>query len=99
MGVIEREASAPSVGENDRFVLRREKGWAGALRPHSLVGRRVTRLPLGDRLAIDAISLGENDVFLIARLDGPSDCWRRRRTGVRPLFRRSAWSARHAPVP
>ena len=88
MSVIEREAGAPAIGENDCFVAWREKARAGILRAHSLVGRRLAGLPFGDRLAIDAISPGESDVCLLARLDSAPHSWRRRRAGMRSLSRR-----------
>jgi hypothetical protein len=54
MGVIQHEAGAPSVGANNRFVFIGEKACAA----RSLIGREVSRLPFGDRLAIDTMSLG-----------------------------------------
>src|SRR5271165_1554094 len=56
--------------------------------PH--VGRKLTRLPFGDRLAIDAIPLGENGVFLLARLDRFSNAWGGRRRAVRSTCQLSA---------
>jgi hypothetical protein len=47
MGVVQREAGEPPVGENDRlvFIVRRlARGFFGA---HSVIGRRVARLPFG----------------------------------------------------
>jgi hypothetical protein len=99
MRVVEREAGAPPVGENDRFVFIGEKTCAGSLRPHSLVGREVSRLPFGDRLAIDAVSLGENDVRLLAGLNRASDSWRCRRTGMRSSLHRLAGLSRHSSFP
>jgi hypothetical protein len=86
-GVIEREAGAPAVGENDRFVLEREKFWTGIFRAHSLVGDRLARFPFGDRLAVDAIPPGQNRVCLVARLDRAPDFWGRLCAAVRPSRR------------
>ena len=97
--VVEREAGAPAVDENDRFVVLRENVRAGIFRAHSLVGRRLAGLPFGDRLATDAIPLGENGVFLLARLDRSTDPWRRRRTGVCLRLCRSASFSHHSLLP
>jgi hypothetical protein len=67
---------------------------ASPKRPHdpgnAHVGRKHTRLPFGDRLAIDAIPLGENGVFLLARLDRFSNAWGGRRRAVRSICQLSA---------
>ena len=62
----------------------------GDFRTHPHVGRKLTRLPFGDRLAIDAIPLGENGVFLLARLDRFSNAWGGRRRAVRSTCQLSA---------
>jgi hypothetical protein len=99
MRVVEREAGALPVSEDDRFILAREKCGAGILRTHSLVGYGLPRLPFGDRLAIDAMSLGENGVCLLTRLNCSSDTWRRRRTGMRFTSRPSTSFSRHTLSP
>src|SRR5208337_2093602 len=62
----------------------------GIFRTHPHVGRKLTRLPFGDRLAIDAIPLGENGVFLLASLDRFSNAWGGRRRAVRSTRQLSA---------
>jgi hypothetical protein len=99
MGVIEREAGAPPVGENDRFIVEREKARAGGLWTHSLVEYELPRLPFGDCLAIEAMSLGEDDVCLLTRLNCASNSWRRRRTGMRSPSRRLSWFSRDSRFP
>jgi hypothetical protein len=79
--VIEREAGAPAIGENDHFVFESER--TGIFRTRLQVGRKRTRLPFSHRLAIDAIPRGENGVFLPARLDRFSNAWGGRRRAVR----------------
>ena len=60
------------------------------------VGRKLAGLPFGDRLATDAIPLGESNVFLLAQLDRSTDPWRRRRTGVCLRLCRSASFSHHS---
>ena len=97
--VVEREAGAPAVGENDRFVVLSENARAGFLGPIRASDVELAGLPLGDRLATDAIPLGERSVFLLAQLDLSTDPWRRRRTGMCLSLCRSASFSRHLHLP
>jgi hypothetical protein len=67
------------------YVRERSLSSSGAKRPECGVLGPIrssdvkSRLPFGDRLATGAISLGENDIFLLTLLNRASDTWRCRR--------------------
>ena len=74
LAVIEREAGAPAVGENDRFVLEREKlerGFFGPIRS-SDVNSRAFHLAIVLRLT--PCRLARTMFVLLARLDRSSNC-------------------------
>lgn len=54
-------------------TVEREHRRARRLRPHQGVLDRPTLTPLGDGLAVDAVSLGEGGYGLLAALDGAAD--------------------------
>jgi len=98
MGVIEREAGTPPIGENDHFIVKRQKAWARILRAHSLVGCELTRLPFGDRLAIDGVALRESGIRFITRLNRAPDFWGRRSARMRSCSRRFSRFSRRSSL-
>ena len=66
--VIQRQQRMTSERDDDRFLLDRQDGRLGILRPGSPILYRGPRLPLGDRLRVDLVPLRQNPQALLAML-------------------------------
>ena len=71
--VVKGEQRVLTEGHDGRFLLDREHGGAGALRPHRRVVDRRSAPPLRDDLTVDPMALSEGGYGLLAPLDGPAD--------------------------
>jgi len=72
--VIEREEGVFAKGDDDRLILDAEHGRMSISRPRRQIFDRRALLPLGNRLLVDAVALGEGPQALLTMLYRSTDC-------------------------
>ena len=71
--VVERQQGVPPEGDDDGFLLGRERGGVRVPRPGRQVGDRSPLAPFGDRLRVHAMATGQSPQALLTMLDRATD--------------------------
>src|SRR5271168_1622185 len=83
--IVQRQQRLPAKGDDDRLVLDRQDRRSWLLRPGRQIGHRGPILPLGDRLLVDPMTLGQHPQALLTMLYRSTDCLSRAGASVKNL--------------
>jgi hypothetical protein len=83
--IVQRQERMPTKGDDDRLVLDGQDRRSWLLRTRRPIGRRGPVLPLGDRLLVDPVTLGQNPQAFLTMLYRSTHGLRRAGAAVKNL--------------
>src|SRR3954447_16027103 len=97
--IIERQQRVPPKGNHEGLFLAREHRGARLLRAGAFVLDRGALLPLGDRLRVDPVALGQHPQALLTMLDRATHCRRRAGAPMQNLAHSASFHSREKSAP
>src|SRR3954454_22743264 len=97
--VVQRQQRVPPKRNNDGLLLDREHGRARLLGTGALVLDRGALLPLGHRLRVDPVALGQAPQALLTMLDRATHCRRRAGAPMKNLAHSASFHSNEKSAP
>src|SRR5271163_2922496 len=97
--IVERQQRMPAEGDDHGLFLDGQDRRSGLLRTCRQIGRRRPRLPLGDRLRIDAVALGQRPQALLTMLYRSTDRLCRRGAPMKNLSHSASFESLDKDAP